>query len=81
MAGTLKPEQGSCVCDIGTGGGDVPVRLCQRARRARLPIEFAGADISSTAIDCARARARHDGMDVEFFPALDALEQSLARGV
>jgi 2-polyprenyl-3-methyl-5-hydroxy-6-metoxy-1,4-benzoquinol methylase len=67
------------VLDIATGGGDVPVRLCQRARRAGLAIDFAGADISSTAIDCARARAQHDGADVEFFH-LDALAQSLPAG-
>jgi 2-polyprenyl-3-methyl-5-hydroxy-6-metoxy-1,4-benzoquinol methylase len=67
------------VLDIATGGGDVPVRLCQRARRAGLAIEFAGADINSTAIDCARACARRDGTDVEFFQ-LDALQQALPTG-
>jgi 2-polyprenyl-3-methyl-5-hydroxy-6-metoxy-1,4-benzoquinol methylase len=74
-----NPEAKLRVLDVGAGGGDVPVRLCQRARRAGLAIEFAGADISSTAIDCARARARHEGTAVEFFQ-LDALQQPIPTG-
>jgi SAM-dependent methyltransferase len=60
------------VLDIATGGGDVPIRLQERAKRAGLPIEFAGADISSTAIDHARQR----GAAVDFF-TLDALHAAL----
>src|SRR6266481_1806094 len=36
------------VLDIATGGGDVPIRLSALARRAGLPIQFAGADVSPT---------------------------------
>ena len=34
------------VLDLAAGGGDVVVRLWQRARRARLPIDFTGAGSS-----------------------------------
>ena len=64
------------VLDIATGGGDVPIRLFHRAKRAGLPIEFAAADISLTAIEHARQQAKQHGARVEFF-ALDALHAPL----
>src|SRR5437764_159157 len=45
------------VLDIATGGGDVPIRLGQRARRAGVPLELCGVDASATAIEHARANA------------------------
>src|SRR5262245_54858044 len=70
------PQASLRVLDIASGGGDVPVRLRQRALRAGLNIEFAGADISDTAIDCARALARRERVDVQFLH-LDALHDVL----
>jgi 2-polyprenyl-3-methyl-5-hydroxy-6-metoxy-1,4-benzoquinol methylase len=64
------------VLDIATGGGDVPIRLHQHAQRARLAIEFTGADVSPTALDHARQRARQCGAAVTFL-ALDALHAPL----
>lgn len=55
------------VLDLATGGGDVPVRLALLARRAKLPIDFAGCDVSATAVDVARQRARRAGVAVSFF--------------
>jgi 2-polyprenyl-3-methyl-5-hydroxy-6-metoxy-1,4-benzoquinol methylase len=71
-----RPRQTIRVLDIGTGGGDVLVRLCEHARHARVNVEFAGADISPTAIDFARAQAAQQGAPVEFFQ-FDALTEDL----
>jgi 2-polyprenyl-3-methyl-5-hydroxy-6-metoxy-1,4-benzoquinol methylase len=51
------------VLDVATGGGDVPIRLWRRARRAGLRIEVAGCDRSPVAIRHAAAA----GASVEFF--------------
>jgi SAM-dependent methyltransferase len=67
------------VLDIATGGGDVPIRLFHRARRAALPMEFTGVDVSPTAIAFARERARLRNAAVEFHP-LDALHEPLPTG-
>ena len=67
------------VLDLASGGGDVPIRLACRARRARLPITFSGAELSQTARDFAFAQARMAGVDVDFLPC-DALHGSLPGG-
>lgn len=64
------------VLDVATGGGDVPIRLARRARRAGLPMEIAGCDISATAIKFANDRARTAGVSVSFFE-LNALSEVL----
>jgi 2-polyprenyl-3-methyl-5-hydroxy-6-metoxy-1,4-benzoquinol methylase len=74
-----RPQASLRVLDIASGGGDVLVRLRRRALRAGLPIEFSGTDISETAVDCARALARREGVDVQFF-RLDALHDALPAG-
>lgn len=66
------------VLDVATGAGDVPVRLWQKARRAGIPLEIAGCDVSETALTYARRRAEAAGADVTFF-ALDALRAPLPR--
>jgi 2-polyprenyl-3-methyl-5-hydroxy-6-metoxy-1,4-benzoquinol methylase len=71
-----KPGQPQRVLDLGTGAGDVPIRLEKRARQAGLPITFAGADISPTALDFARERALACGAQVDFF-LFDALHMPL----
>ena len=71
-----KPGQQLRVLDIATGSGDVPIRLQRRARRAGLPLTFAGADLSDTAIALARENAEHARESVDFF-TLDALRGSL----
>ncbi len=62
--------------DIATGGGDVPIRLCQRAQRSGLPLHITGVDVSATAIAHARAQASRANTGVEFFE-LDALRTPL----
>src|SRR5207248_335807 len=65
--------------DVASGGGDVPIRLWRRARRAGLDVEIHGGDISRTAVAHAQAQARNAGADVTFFQ-LDALDDNLPAG-
>lgn len=51
------------VLDIATGSGDVPLTLRRMAGKERLPITFAGCDLSEVAIEVAK---RTPG-DVQFF--------------
>ena len=64
------------VLDIATGGGDVPIRLFRRAKRAGLSVEFTGVDVSPIAIDFARDQAKRCNAAIEFYP-LDALRSPL----
>jgi SAM-dependent methyltransferase len=55
------------VLDLATGGGDVPIRLWRRARRAGLSWEVEGCDLSPVAVEHARAGAARAGAEVRFF--------------
>ncbi len=66
------------VLDVATGGGDLPIRLCQLACRAGLVLEMAGCDISATALDHARMEADRAGAVVDFFRC-DVLNEALPR--
>jgi 2-polyprenyl-3-methyl-5-hydroxy-6-metoxy-1,4-benzoquinol methylase len=55
------------VLDIATGGGDVPVGLWRLGQRGGLPLEVAGCDFSSLAIEHARQTAARAKADVSFF--------------
>jgi 2-polyprenyl-3-methyl-5-hydroxy-6-metoxy-1,4-benzoquinol methylase len=59
------------VLDVATGGGDVPIALARRARRAGATLRIRACDVSETALAFARARAGRAGGDVDFFQ-LDA---------
>ncbi len=67
------------VLDLATGAGDVPIRLWRRARRARLPLEIDGCDVSPAAVAFARQRAAERGAAVGFFET-DALGGPLPTG-
>jgi SAM-dependent methyltransferase len=67
------------VLDIATGGGDLPIDLARRARRAGLDLEVAGCDISARATALARLRARRKRLGVRFF-RLDVLTRPLPTG-
>src|SRR5579862_2366899 len=45
------------VLDLATGAGDVPIRLCRRARRAGVRLQIEGCNLSPVAVDEARRRA------------------------
>ena len=63
-----RPHRGQLqVLDIATGSGDIPLQLWKRAKRCPLPLAASGCDISTTAIETARAKASVVGADVEYF--------------
>jgi 2-polyprenyl-3-methyl-5-hydroxy-6-metoxy-1,4-benzoquinol methylase len=62
--------------DVATGGGDVPIRLWHKARRAGLELVIAGCDRSPQAIAYAQRNARARRADIDFFP-WDVVENSL----
>jgi 2-polyprenyl-3-methyl-5-hydroxy-6-metoxy-1,4-benzoquinol methylase len=67
------------ILDVASGGGDVPIGLWRRARRAGLNLEIHGADISATALEIARHKAQRAGADVQFF-RLDIHSEALPEG-
>lgn len=67
------------VLDVASGAGDVPLGLWKRARRAGLPMQFAGCDQSRTALEYARGRAERHQADVSFFER-DVLNGPLPEG-
>jgi SAM-dependent methyltransferase len=67
------------VLDVATGAGDVPLRLERWARRAGLPLELAGCDVSPDAVEYAVGRAAEQGACVRFF-VHDALAGPLPAG-
>lgn len=66
LARTMAPRIPR-VLDVATGGGDVPIRLWRRARRAGLDLHLEGCDISSRALEYARARAADAAAPIRFF--------------
>jgi SAM-dependent methyltransferase len=67
------------VLDLATGGGDVPIGLARRARRAGLEIAIEGCDISPTAVAFAAQAADAAGVPLRFFP-LDTLNEPFPGG-
>jgi 2-polyprenyl-3-methyl-5-hydroxy-6-metoxy-1,4-benzoquinol methylase len=65
--------------DIACGGGDVPIRLWRRARRAGLNLEVAGCDISPRAVTFAQYQAERSRSPARFFVG-NALEGPLLSG-
>jgi SAM-dependent methyltransferase len=64
------------VLDLASGGGDVPINLAKRARRAGLDVRIEGCDISPVAVTFAGRAASDADVPVRFFP-LDALNEPL----
>jgi len=67
------------ILDVATGGGDVPLGLCARAKRAGVKLELHACDLSPVALETAAARTRAAGATVHYFPA-DALDEALPTG-
>ncbi len=55
------------ILDVATGGGDAPIRLWHRARRAGVVLHLEGCDISPVAVEHARNRAAAAGAPIRFF--------------
>ncbi len=75
LANALAPRPPR-ILDLATGGGDVPIRLWHRARRAGIPMLLEGCDASAVAVDFATQAARSQGADVHFSRA-DLLREPL----
>ncbi|MGI9212742.1 MAG: methyltransferase domain-containing protein [Methylococcaceae bacterium] len=54
------------VMDLATGGGDLPIRLAEWARRKAYPWQILGADINPIALDRAAHQAAAQGVNVEW---------------
>ena len=67
------------VLDLATGGGDIPIILAKQAQKYGLPFEFTGADISATAINFARLKAKDENALVSFIE-LDILNSEIPAG-
>ncbi len=67
------------VLDIACGAGDLVIGLWRRARKAGLPVELEGADISPVAVESALERARQKKAGVRFFE-LDVLSGRIPPG-
>lgn len=67
------------VLDIATGSGDVPVRLGQLAREARVDVELHACDLRPEMLTTARARAARAGITLTTFE-FDATRDELPAG-
>jgi 2-polyprenyl-3-methyl-5-hydroxy-6-metoxy-1,4-benzoquinol methylase len=65
--------------DVASGGGDVPIGLWRRARRAGVHLEIVGCDFSSLAVETATAQAARCGANVHF-QVHDVLRDPLPSG-
>jgi SAM-dependent methyltransferase len=78
LARTMAPRVPR-ILDVATGGGDVPIRLWRRARRAGLDLHLDGCDISPVALEHARSRAAAVAAPIRFFE-YDALTGAALTG-
>ncbi|MFO0425544.1 MAG: methyltransferase domain-containing protein [Planctomyces sp.] len=65
------------VLDIATGGGDVAIRLAQRAREAGKNLEIVGCDMSPTAVEYATEQAAEAGLTNVRFQLCNVLTDPL----
>lgn len=65
--------------DVATGGGDVPIKLCQRAMTNGLDLRVTAIDKQATALEVARRRARCAGVSIDFHEC-DALSDAWPKG-
>ncbi len=68
-AARRSPGRALRVLDLATGGGDIPLRLWRRARKAGATLRVDGCDVSPVAVEQAAAAAVNAGAgsDVRFF--------------
>lgn len=68
------------VGDLACGSGDIAVGIAAMAQRDRTDIRIVGYDVSATAVDAGRQRAREAGLEVAF-ERLDVLAEALPGGL
>jgi SAM-dependent methyltransferase len=56
------------ILDVGTGAGDVPVRIAKFARRRGVAVQMAGCDKSPRSLAQATKRAKSTGIVMDLFP-------------
>jgi 2-polyprenyl-3-methyl-5-hydroxy-6-metoxy-1,4-benzoquinol methylase len=66
-AARRHPDRPMHVLDVACGGGDVLLALWRTAKRARLKVEMAGCDLSTTAVTYAAEHAAKAGVPIKFF--------------
>lgn len=66
LARTMAPRVPR-VLDVATGGGDIPIRLWRRARRAGLDLHLEGCDLRPVALEHARKCASLADVPIRFF--------------
>jgi len=54
------------ILDLATGGGDIPLKLWQRAQETGVQVDILGIDISPIALEVARGRAEREGALLRF---------------
>ena len=64
------------ILDLATGGGDVPLKLWQRAQKVGMQVDILGIDISRCALDVAQARAERARAALRF-AQVDVLRDAL----
>ncbi len=65
LAGELRLDR-LRILDVATGGGDIPLALWQKGKRAGLRLEIVGIDISERALEFAQRQCAGCGSDVRF---------------
>lgn len=65
--------------DVATGGGDIPIRLCQWATTRGLDLRVTAIDKHAAALEVARRRARCAGVFIDFHEC-DALSDAWPKG-
>lgn len=73
------PSEPLRILDIATGGGDLPISLWKKARKAGIEVKIDGCDLSNNALDYARQRAAHVQAPIRFFQ-LDAISGPIPPG-
>jgi 2-polyprenyl-3-methyl-5-hydroxy-6-metoxy-1,4-benzoquinol methylase len=75
----LRIDRPISILDIASGGGDLAIRLSQRAERAGIAVEIEGCDISPTAIGFATRQALAANRGNVWFTLCNALQEPLPR--
>ena len=64
------------ILDLATGGGDIPLKIWQRAQKTGVHVDILGIDCSAVALEVARARAERERAEIRF-AQVDVLREDL----
>ncbi len=80
LAATQPANQPLRVLDLGSGGGDVVIRLAQQAQRSQIAIQLHGCDMSDSAVSIASEAAAKAGVREVGFFRNDVLAEGVPSG-